>query len=239
MEDFERYSDYTEYEEDIVKEKSKIGFILKLLVAIVCLSVVGLLVFRLVIFNTYPDSMERIYFNDKLTAYYNATGGKIGAITQELRAEYDDPDEGNFFCDNLIVIRGINQLQVSVRFNTSLMTSIKKEYGVTLDPDSKDLFTFKLSVLPLSKNDGTAYPTATETQNPVVKTDKNMMYRYYKLVFDGVDFELDGEEEIWIRLEIFINGVEMKEPYMVLLYEDREGAEFENYKLSSEEKPKK
>lgn len=239
MEDFERYSDYTEYEEDIVKEKSKLGFILKLLVAIVCLSVVGLLAFRLIIFNTYPDSMEEIYFNDKLTAYYEATGGKIGALTQDLRAEYDDPDEGNFFCDNLIVIKDINQLQVSVRFNTSLMTAIKKEYGVTLDPDSKDLFTFKLSVLPLSKDDGTAYPTATETQNPVVKTDKRMMYRYYKLVFDGVDFELDGEEEIWIRLEIFINGVEMKEPYMVLLYEDREGAKFESYKLSSGEKPKK
>ncbi len=239
MEDFERYSDYTEYEEDIVKGKSRVGLVLKIIAAVVCLGVVGLLVFRLVIFNSYPDSMERIYFNDKLTAYYNATDGKIGALTQELRAEYDDPDEGNFFCDNLIVIRGANQLQVSVRFNTSLMSSIKKKYGVELDPDKKDLFTFKLSVLPLSKDDGTAYETATETQNPVVKTDSQMMYRYYKLVFDGVDFTLPGEDEIWIRLEIYINGVEMEKPYMVLIYEDVEGAEFENYKLSSEEKPKK
>ena len=237
MEDFERYSDYNEYEEDQPKNSGRVGRILKFLIIAVCLSVVGLLVFRLCIFNSYPDSMEEIYFNDKLAAYYDATDGNIGAKTQSLRSEYDDPDEGNFFCDNLIVIPGINQLQISVRYNTSLMRSIKDKYGVGIDPDDEDIFTFKLSVLPLSKNDGTAYPTATTTVNPVVDREKMMMYRYYKLVFDDVDFTLPDEDEIWIRLEIFINGVEMEKPYMVLVYEDTETSVLKDYELSRGERP--
>ncbi len=234
MEDMERYSDYNEYEDDEPRKKSRVGLILKILVAAVCISVAGILAFRIIIFNNYPDSMENIYFNDKLTAYYNEKNGDIGAITQNLRAEYDDPDEGNFFCDNLIVIPEINQLQVSVRYNVSLMQSIKEKYGVELDADAENLFSFKLSVLPLSKDDGTAVSTGTLT---VAETDKMMMYRYYKLVFDDVDFTLPGEDEVWIRLEIYINGVEMEKPYMVLIYEDTKTSVFEEYELSSKEKP--
>lgn len=234
MDDMERYSDYNEYEDDEPRKKSYVGLMLKILIAVVCISVAGLLAFRIIIFNNYPDSMKNIYFNDKLTAYYNEKNGDIGAKTQNLRAEYDDPDEGNFFCDNLIVIPDINQLQVSVRYNVSLMQSIKEKYGVELSADAENLFTFKLSVLPLSKGDGTAVSTGTLT---VTETDKMMMYRYYKLVFDDVDFTLEGEDEVWIRLEIYINGVEMEKPYMVLIYEDTKTAVFEEYKLSSKERP--
>ena len=41
------------------------------------------------------------------------------------------------------------------------------------------------------------------------------MYRYYKLVFDDVDLTLEGEDEVWIRLEIYINGVEMTKQQVV------------------------
>ncbi len=237
MDDLERYSDYNEYEDDRPRGKSKVGLILKLTIAAVCLSVVGVLIFRVVLFNTYPKSMKNIYFNDTLTAYYNATEGNIGAITQGLRAEYDDPDEGNFFCDNLIVIPGANQVQISVRYNTSLMAAIEEKYKVSLDPDSTDNFTFSLSALPMSKNDGTAFATGTLS---VMEFDERLMYRYYKLVFDGVDSEylnISDNEYYWIRLEIRIKGVEMKSPYMVLIYEDVEGAKFSDYTLSSKEKP--
>ncbi|MBR2431892.1 MAG: hypothetical protein IKB23_03155 [Clostridia bacterium] len=234
MEDFERYSDYNEYEDDEPKKKGPLGLILKILTAVVCLLVVGVLAFRLYIFNNYPSGMEKLYFNDKLTEYYNSTGGEIGALTQNLRAEYDDPDEGNFFCDNLIVIPGINQLQISVRYNVSLMKSIEEKYGVSLVAGSEDNFTFRLAVMPLSKGDGTAIETGTLSE---IKSDKMFMYRYHKLVFDDVDLSLEGEDEIWIRLEILINGVEMEEPYMVLVYEDTETSEFKDYKLSKGERP--
>lgn len=234
MDDFERYSDYNDYEDDEPRGKSKVGLILKILVGIVIVSVVGLVAFRIIIFNSYPDTMKNIYFNDKLTAYYNETGGEIGAVTQAMRAEYDDPDEGNFFAGNLIVIPEIDQLQLSLRYNTSLMAAIEEKYGVKLDPNDPTLFDFSLSVLPLSRNDGTAYPTGKLT---VSEFDESMMYRYFKLVFDDVDLTLEGEKEVWIRLEITIKGVEMKEPYMILVYEDTKTSVFDEYVLSSEERP--
>ena len=72
MEDMERYGDYTEYEEDIPKSKSKFVLAMKILIAFVCVSVLGVLAFRIVLFNIYPDSMEDIYFTENLAAYYEA-----------------------------------------------------------------------------------------------------------------------------------------------------------------------
>lgn len=234
MDDLERYSDYNDYEDDGPRGKSPVALILKILIGAVILSVVGIVAFRIIIFNSYPDSVKNIYFNDKLTAYYNECGGEIGAKTQNMRAEYDDPDEGNFFAGNLIVIPAIDQLQVSVRYNTSVVEAIEREYGVKINPDDPSSLEFSLSILPLSKNDGTAYPTGTLT---VCEFEEKMMYRYYKLVFDDVDFTLDGEDEVWIRLEIRIDGVEMEEPYMILVYEDTKTAEILDYELSSKEHP--
>jgi len=135
MEDLERYGDYNDSDDDIPRKKSRVGLVLKILVGVVCLSVIGVIAFRLVLFNSYPASIKNIYFNDKLIAFYNEENGDIGAKTQELRSPYDNPDEGNFFCDNLILIPEIDQLQVSVRFNLSLIENLEKEYGVKLDDD--------------------------------------------------------------------------------------------------------
>lgn len=234
MDDMERYSDYNEYEDDEPKKKSRVGLVFKILIGVVCLSVAGILAFRIIIFNHYPDSMKNLYFNDRLTAFYNEKDGEIGALTQNLRAEYDDPDDGNFFADHLIVIPEISQLQIALRYNVSLMDTIKEDYGIELTGDNKEFFDFKLSVIPLSQDDGTAIATGTLS---AVETDKLLMYRYYKLVFDDVDFTIPEEEEVWIRLEISIRGVEMEKPYMILIYEDTKDSDFEEYSLSSKEKP--
>ena len=75
MEDFERYGDYNEYEEDIPKSKNPVLILLKVLVGVICVGVVGLILFRLLVFNHYPDSMKNIYFNETLTEYYEQTNG--------------------------------------------------------------------------------------------------------------------------------------------------------------------
>ena len=238
MEDLERYSDYNEYEEDMPKKKSVVGIILKVLVAAVCVLVIGVLVFRMIVFDYYPDSMKKLYFNEKLGEYYSQTGGELGAKTQELRAPYDDPDKGNFFCDNLIIIPEINQLQISVRYNVSLMDRIleDEELGVELDPNNVDNFTFRLVRNPVDED---SEPTVIG-ELTYKGFDSFLMYRYFKLVFDDVDFGLDaGEEDVnWIRLEIFINGVEMESPYMVAVYENNEVySKFDDYVPSKKEHP--
>lgn len=233
MEDLERYADYNEYEDDMPKKKGAVGLIIKILIAVVCLSVVAFLVFRLFVFNYYPDKIENIYFNDKLTAYYEQTGGNINAITQSLKAEYDHKDEGNFFCDNLIIIEGVNQLQISVRYNTSLMESIANEYKVNLDPDKFGHFEYNLAINPhLASNEEKFDPTGEHSHS---LSDSMLMYRYEKLVFDNVDLSPEEYENFWIVLEIRIKGVEMKAPYRVLLYQSERPVEV--YELDDDERP--
>ena len=233
MEDMERYGDYNDIEYDAQKTKNIPLLIMKILTAIVCIAVIGLLAFRLILFNTFPSDTANIYFNDTLTEYYNSTGGNIGAKTQTIRASYDDPDLGNFFCDNLIVIEDIGQLQISLKYNVSTLTRISGELfgGAELDSSSLDMFSFRLV-----DNYGNVYDGVS---TPVFRS--RAMYRYAKLVFDGVDFkgEVSGEAPEWIRLEILIDGVCEDEPYsMICIYENHdEYNRFADYKLSAKEKP--
>ncbi len=246
MEDLERYGDYNDTEDDRPKGKSPVGLILKILVGVICAAVAGVLIFRVIIFNYYPKSMSKLYFDDVLTEHYNALDGKINVKTQSLRAPYDDPNVGNFFCDNLLVIPEADQLQVSVRFNTSIVASVKEKYGVDIDIKDLDIFSFRLVRNPL-----------TDKGEPVeigrldaVRADEYMMYRYFKLVFNDVDFGLDdGESKVeWIRLEIRIKGVDTQKPivdsmekrdaFMIPIYENNEGYNrLKTYKLSKKEKP--
>ena len=93
---YEQYGDYTEFEDDIPKKKSPVLFILKILIYVVCFAVVGVLVFRIILFNYYPDSMEDPYFTPELNAYYESVGGEAVIKTQDLRTPYDDPNVASF-----------------------------------------------------------------------------------------------------------------------------------------------
>lgn len=236
MEDLERYGDYNDIEDDMPKGKNPLGIILKILVGIICISVVGVLAFRIILFNNYPDSMKSLYFDSTLTEHYKSNEGNISVKTQSLRAPYDNPDEGNFFCGNLFVISDISQLQVSLRFNTALADSLKEKYGAEVDIDNSDIFHFRLVRNPRSEDGAPEEIGSLE----VTETDSMFYYRYYKLVFCGVDFGLDeGEDKVnWIRLEITIDGVDAEEPFMVAIYENNEAySTFEDYVISDKEKP--
>ena len=112
MSDYERYGDYNDVEDDLPKSKNPIIIILKLLIALICVGVIGILGFRLIIFNYYPDSVKNVYFNDALTEHYDERDGDIVIKTQKLLAPYDDNVNGNFFCDNLYLVDEIDQLQI-------------------------------------------------------------------------------------------------------------------------------
>ena len=231
MSDYERYGDYDDIEEDLPKSKNPVVITLKIMIFVVCIGVIGLIAFRMIAFNSYPASVSNVYFNEKLTAYYNENGGDIEVKTQKLRAPYDDEDEGNFFCDYLYVIPKADQLQITVRYNTSTLTKIAEKYGKVIAEDDTNAFVYRLYASH-GEGDVRIYDVLSD------KIDSSqLMYRYAKLVFDGV--ELDTEEggmPYWIRLEIFIDGVEMKEPYMVAIYENNvDNSTFIDYKLSGSE----
>ena len=227
MSDYERYGDYNEIEEDGGKSKNPVIIIIKALIALVCITVVGVLAFRMVIFNTYPEGARTLYYNDTLTDYYRSTDGNLGAVTQDLRFPYDDEDLGNFFCDYLVVIKGADQLQITARYNTASLPRLAQENGLeAIDGEDKNAFTYRLR-----DNLGRVYDEVT-----VGRFESQVMYRYARLVFDGVDLEPDSEGKYpeWIRLEITVTGGDATKVYMVPIYENNE-----DYKLFSDYVPKK
>ena len=246
MSDFERYGDYNEVDE--APSGSIVSKIIKILIFVLCFAVVGFIAFRLIVFNYYPDSVSDIYYTDALTEYYNETDGNIGALTQELLNSrnygYDDPEEGNFFCKNLILIPEIDQLQVTLRYNTSLMETLEEKFGLLgLDPDD-DLFTY--SLVAMRKGDeadpdspATEQGTPMEASVVAVERDSLLMYRYVKLVFDGVDLGTEGSDDWidWIRLEVRVKGAEDADPFMILIYYSSDKFPLVPYELSDKETP--
>lgn len=235
--DMERYGDYTEYEDDIPKSKSKFVLFVKIMIAFVCISVIGVIAFRIILFNTYPDSMERIHFTDNLSGYYESVDGEINAKTQMIRYPYDDPDKGNFFADNLIVIEGAGEMQFSVRYNLSTLETIEKKYGLSeLSPEDESLFSFRLVASKFDSTEGKFKEVVVADAPSYVGTDSRMMYRYFKLAFDGIDFE---NPPVWIRVEIFVKGQTEDTPFaMIPVYENNEDyAIFEEYDLGRKERP--
>ena len=234
MDDMERYGDYNEVDEPPTKNRM-LSFI-KTVCVVLVFSIIGFLAFRVFSFNYYPNSVKNIYFNDSLTAFYNEREGDIGALTQSLRAPYDDADKGNFFCDNLIIIPELGQLQLSVRYNISMLSSLEQELSLSVSPDDKNLFTFRLYMSGESEDEAEHIVGRLD----YIGFDSFLMYRYYKLVFDDIDFKMDSEDKInWIRLEIFVNGASDDKPYsMVAVYENNENYDsFKEYKLSGGERP--
>ena len=236
MDDMERYGDYNECDEP--PKRSPALKAIKIVALVICFSVVGLILMRLVLFNYTPAEVSRLYFTESLTEYYNKTGGRIGAKTQNLRAPYDDAKDGNFFCDNLIVIPEIGELQITLRHNISLLDKIRRDYSLEELSEDDVIFSFRIC-----RNGGAEDGSAVEVGKlSATLRESFLIYRYYKLVFDGIDFETGGEDGLpisWLRLEIFIQGVEMEKPYMVAIYENNEVySKFQDYRLSGEEVPK-
>ncbi|MBR2466449.1 MAG: hypothetical protein IKB38_05920 [Clostridia bacterium] len=246
MDDMERYGDYNEI--DAPPGKSIGRLIVKIVVALICLSVASVLIIRIAMANHYPDFAENIYFDEVLTEHYKKTGGNIGAETQMLMRRYDDPDEGNIFCQNLIIIREINQLQIAVKFNKSVEENLAKKFGKSPDTLSGTAFTFRLV-----RNNPEGKTADTFSEKCVLGTlsvkifDTGMQYGYYKLVFNGVDFDgeeyFSGKAATWIRLETFLDDgtgtFDGKNKFTQnLIYQnDGKNPEFVPYELSDEEVP--
>ena len=236
MSDYERYGDYNEIEEDAPKSNNPVMLILKILTVIICVGVVGFLAFRLFIFNSYPDSVKGLYVNDELAAHYAEVGDDIVIKNQSLRAPYDHEDEGNFFCDYLYVIPEADQLQITVRYNTSTLTRIAEKYGKTIAEDDTGAFIYRLYASHGTDENGENIVKIYDVLSEKIDASQ-LMYRYAKLVFDGVELDTaEGGKPYWIRLEIFIDGVDMKEPYTVPIYENNvEYSSFTDYKLTGSE----
>ena len=143
MEDMERYGDYNEVDE-VPRSRGPVGLVLRILVTLVIVAVVGMLGFRLVLFEYYPATVKNLYFNDALTEYYEQNGGEIAVKTQHIRFPYDDSEKGYFFSDHLQVIDGADQLQIALRMNVATIDAIEEAYKLEgLSRDNLDYLSYR------------------------------------------------------------------------------------------------
>ena len=236
MDDMERYGDYNEVDES--PKGSPAFTVLKILVSAICLLVAGVIAFRIVLFNYYPSKMKSLYVDDRLTAAYAA--GTVTVKTQELRYGYDDPDLGNFFADYLYVIDELGRVQITLRCNDSVRDRLNTKYGADTAPDGSELpFTFALYRNNLTGTEsGDEYVFYERDKvGELVSVEKTtvLMYTYYRLVFDNVDF--DGEEDNdpvkWLSVAALVGNDAFTR---ILIYENNETyATFEDYRITEGE----
>ena len=232
----ERYGDYNEIDESPVKRKSPILFMIKFTAIFITLVVVGIIALRVILFNYYPSDLTRIYVDDKLISAFNANGGKLDAVKQDLRFGYDDPDLGNFMCEEVLVVRDIGRVQVTVRLNTSAYANIAEKYKVEAsqitDETKLSFKLFRNNVKNSTNNtasdrDGeyTFYYGDVVGEVERVDTDSLLMYRYFRVVIDGVDFNGVNDDDVaeWLSLAIYVDGYGDGTPYSrLLIYENNE-----------------
>lgn len=254
MDNTERYINYDDESiDELAKPQSKLGKIIVAILLVVCFAAVAVIIFRIVLFNYYPGEMKRLYVDEKFSEFYKANNGDVETVTQDLRFGYDNNELGNFWGSNLIIVKNIDKdgsdrVQITVRFNVSALEDIKERYGIEgdIDPDSDflDFAMYKNDNKTGMNEDGSLpdykfLPEDIVGEVVHVEKDSFAMYRYYKLVFDGI--QLDGGDEApkWLSLGVFVKGYSGEEPYAnVLIYENHdEFSEFEEYKLSSKERP--
>ena len=149
-------------------------------------------------------------------ADYASNNGNMELLTQKIRIPYDHATQGNFFCDNLLVVKDAGHLQISVRYNESVKESMIKYYGIE-DFEVEDYHRFSFR---LWRSGDEETPDGYEIGRVSdVLWDSYAMYHYCLVAFEDVSFDDDIS---WIRLEIFVEGSESDTPFMVAIYENNE-----------------
>lgn len=224
MEDMERYGDYNDTD-DGEEKPTALGIVFKCIVFAVVALVVGVLGFRVFLFNSYPEPMQKLYLTDTVAKYLASVDGGGVVKTQSNGTKYDDAKEGNFFFEYLMIIPDADHLQVSIRYNTSLIEKLNEEYGLELSPDAnpEELFDFYLAKTKdgYVEPEGSTAPVPTEKLGTLtmVESDSMLMYRYARLAFDDVDLRIGEDGAVgWVRLEVVVKAL-------------ADNPEFESYKL--------
>ena len=208
----------------------KAGRIVKSLLVLFMFLLAGLLFFRFWLNGYYPSAVRRPIPTEPLLAAY-AEAGELQGKRQEIRVSYDDPNEGLFFADHMMLVPDTGSLQVAVRWNLSTLERLADEYGEAFDKEAAHPFTYRIfaaneegeEVVLSGKTEirGTSYTPVTS------KIASFAMYRYERLAFEGLDFE--GVS--WIRLEISHAAAEGYESDILIYENHEEYCEFEDFAI--------
>ena len=206
----------------------KAGMMIKSTLDLILFVLAGLLFFRFWLNGYYPAAVRRPLPTEPLLSSF-AERGSLPAKRQEIRVSYDDPNEGLFFADEMILVPDTGSLQVTVRWNLSTLERLAAEYGDAFDKEAEAPFTYRLFAA-TDKGEEVILSGKTEIRGssylPVAEKRASFaMYRYERLAFEGLDFE--GVS--WIRLEISHAAAEEYESDILIYENHEEYCEFEDF----------
>ncbi len=172
-----------------------IGWALRALVAVMILSVLGVLLWR--IFSSGdPSSMTTLQANDKLCAAYAAEGDQLKILHQQhdiiIR---EGPAKGYFSVTQSEFIPSAEQLQITFRYNNSTLKHVAADYGKPTPLErGKDWFdvtvTIAYDLTPENNEDNDINNPESvrfeRYQPSAITKDTKNLYNYERLTFDGI-----------------------------------------------------
>ncbi len=193
-----------------------LGKLLKFAFYALILFVNAFILFRVFSMNADPKTVETLMVNERTAAAYAEAGKALIITTQEQTALGED---GRFAQSNLRYLPGIDQLQITARYNRSTLKYMAEEYELTEIPDrSEQVFDVTLvKVIALTEEEKAleeeallsadaigedagkiSLPRKEKRYFPVASVSASRtVYEYYRYIFEDVD--LSDAEEVYLE----------------------------------------
>ncbi|MBE6558930.1 MAG: hypothetical protein E7661_08015 [Ruminococcaceae bacterium] len=189
---------------------------------------IGILLWR-IFTSGDPAEMKALKVNARLVEAYEqaqAEGREMDMFTQEQPTTITTADHNYsyFSVSNTVFIKDADQVQLTFRYNNSTIRHLAEDYDLPEVPArDAELYEVSLWVVydltpDVAEDDENVeyvrfYPTAEETL-----TAQKSLYNYRKLVFDGVDFNVENKPILTIYMDVYyVEDVDYeKDPYGTL-----------------------
>ena len=221
------------------------GFVFKGLLALLIITIVGILAFRIIDSKIVPSNIKTLTPNEKLIEAYKEYGNDLTLYYQE-QGKYtrEEKNYGYFANEGAVFIKEAEQLQVILSYNNSTLEHTKDDYKLPIVPArDEQVYSVSLRIMydltPENKddNDGKTesavrYERIMPTGEPI--SHQKTLYNYRKLIFD--DIRID-DTVIAVILDVhYVGDVNYeKDAYgSLLLYHFEE--ENLDYKMSNDDK---
>lgn len=221
------------------------GFVFKGLLALLIITIVGILAFRIIDSKIVPSNIKTLTPNEKLIEAYKEYGNDLTLYYQE-QGKYtrEEKNYGYFANEGAVFIKEAEQLQVILSYNNSTLEHTKDDYKLPIVPSrDEQVYSVSLRIMydltPENKddNDGKTesavrFERIMPTGDPI--SHQKTLYNYRKFIFD--DIRID-DTVIAVRLDVhYVGDVNYeKDAYgSLLLYHFEE--ENLDYKMSNADK---
>ena len=221
------------------------GFVLKGLLALLIVSIIGILAFRIIDSKIVPSKVKTLTPNEKLCQVYDEYDGDLTIYYQD-QGKYtrEEKNYGYFANEGAVFIEEAQQLQVTISYNNSTLEHTKNDYRLPETPSRDDqVYSISLRIMydltPENKDDNDGKTESAVRYDRIMPTGdiishKKTFYNYRKAIFDNVVID---DTVIAVILDIhYVNAINYnKDAYGSLLLYHFEEENLE-YKLTLADK---